>query len=165
MTIHSVHSEGGRLTLRYFPLLAWAFIGVTSYGVGTIVTATIQGVQTFDSKALIALAALVTMVLFVAVTSGQFVICTFDREQNHVEVVRYGLHGRAVYVRMLNDIVGIEVRALRRAQHRIELQLRSGERLALTPYYVMALKTNDVQQVGRLLGIEPVVTQHTPRLF
>ncbi|MBX0327004.1 hypothetical protein K2Z83_04820, partial [Oscillochloris sp. ZM17-4] len=156
MTINLMQGGESRLTIRYLPLLAWLFIGVTLYGVGTLVAELAAGSRAMDGGTALGLAGLITLVLFVAVAAGQFVVCTFDRGGDQVRIARYGLHGRAVQTRPLSEVVGMDVRVLRRAQHRIELRLRSGERLSLTPYYVVAYGTGGIERIGALIGVEPV---------
>ncbi|NNJ09478.1 hypothetical protein EKD04_003955 [Chloroflexales bacterium ZM16-3] len=164
MTINLIQGGESRLTLRYVPLLAWSFICLTLYGVGTLVAEVLAGARAMDNGTMIGLAALITLVLLAAVTAGQFVVCSFDRGGDEVRVASYGLHGRAVQTRPLSEVVGVDVRVLRRAQHRLELRLRSGERLPLTPYYVVAFGTSGIERIGTMIGVEPVTIMQSASL-
>lgn len=157
MTISLIGGTGDRLTLRYIPVLAWAFIGLILYGVGTLAAAVAAGSRAMGDGTALGMAALAGMALLAAATAGQLVICRFDRAADRLEIVRYGLLGRATQARALSEVVGLEVRLLRRAQHRIELRLRSGERLPLTPYYIVDIGGKRVTRLAALLGLEPVL--------
>lgn len=164
MTINLLRGAGDRLTLRYIPLLSWIFVGLACYGIGTIVTDLLAGRQAPQGSILLGLSALVVMALFVAISGGQLVICRFDRRADRLQIMRYGLHGRATQTRPISEVVGLDVRVLRRAQHRIELRMRSGERLPLSPYYVVAFSTGNIDRLAALLGVEPVTVQQQARL-
>jgi hypothetical protein len=159
MTLNLVRGSADRLTMRYIPLLAWLFIALTIYGLGTMIAAVANGSRVLDAGTAFALMILAALALIAAATAGQLVDCRFDRRADEVRISRYGLRGRIVQTRRLSEVVGLEVRVLRRAQHRVELRLRSGERLPLTPYYVVALSGGSIGRLGALIGVTPVVVQ------
>lgn len=159
MTFHSLSVGDRGLTLRYYPALAWLFIGLVLYGVGTILVAVQAGIQPLTAGTIFAIAALLAMVLFVAATAGQYVVCSFERSSNLMRICHYGLLGRRTIERPLSEVTRLNVRILRRAQHRVELQMRSGEQIPLTPYYVVTFGTSVITRLGRLLGLEPNVIE------
>ncbi|NTV63452.1 MAG: hypothetical protein HGA65_07935 [Oscillochloris sp.] len=164
MTINLVQGDTERLTLRYIPLLAWAFIGLILYGIGQVVLGHVGGLAGLGSSKLFGLAALLAIAIATMLAAGQLVVCHFDWGDDEVRIVRYGLHGRAAHSRRLSEVVGIDIRVLRRTQHRVELRLRSGERLPLTPYYVLALSTGGVARLGARLGVELTTVQQQASL-
>ncbi len=164
MTISLLRGGESRLTLRYIPLLAWSFIGLTLYGAGAILAQVACGARALGGGTLGGLAMLVALALLAALSVGQLVVCRFDRAGDELRIARYGLRGRAVQTRPLSEVVGLDVRVLRRAQHRLELRLRSGERLPLTPYYVLAFGAGGIERLAALLGVEPAVVQQQASL-
>jgi ABC-type anion transport system duplicated permease subunit len=157
MTVSLIGGSGDRLTLRYIPVLTWAFIILTLYGIGAIIAAVAAGSRAMDGGTAFGVLALVGMALLAAATAGRLVVCRFDRAADRLEIIRYGLLGRAVQARALSEVVGLEVRLLRRAQHRIELRLSSGERLPLTPYYIVDIGGKRIKRLAALIGVEPVL--------
>ena len=159
MTMFSATGNEKVFTVRYVPVVAWAFMALTAYGVSQIIGRMLSGLTPVGPGSLIALAALVGMALFVFATGGQLVVASFDRAADQVLVRRYGLRGRAVDDRRLSELVGLDVRILRRAQHRLELRFSSGERLPLTPYYVVSLNNRGLLRLGEALGLQPTIVQ------
>lgn len=157
MTIMSVGGGEGAVTLRYIPVLVWGFAALAAFGVSQIVARIVAGQVPDGPGPLIALAALIGFTLFVLSSGGQLVVASFDRATDTVRVRRYGLTGRRAEERRLSEVVGLDVRILRRAQHRIELRLRSGERLPLTSYYVVTFSTRGLSRLSDLLGLAPTV--------
>jgi hypothetical protein len=155
MAFQSTHRSAQALQMRFMPLLAWAFLGFASYGIGTIIYDVATGRTVLDNGIVFALLALGTMVVFIAWSGSQFVIANFDAQHDRFRITRYDLRGRSIREHPLSEIVGIEIRFLRRALHRIEIQLRSGERVALTEYYVVGLSDKGVKRLSLLLGLEP----------
>lgn len=145
------------LTVRYFPLLAWSFVGVATYGITTIFIAINEGRQPVTEGVIAAVALLVIFTMFVAATAGQFIATTFDRAADKVRIARYSIRGRLIIERPLSEVVGFQVTVLRRAQHRLELQMRSGERLPLTPFYVVTFNNSAMHKISALLGVEPKI--------
>jgi len=163
MTI--VHFTGGerRLMVRYLPVLTWSFAILALFGIGDIAARMLDGRLPVAVGPFTAIAILLAMTGFVLYTGGHLVVATFDREQDAVQIARYGLKGRAVDTRRLSDVVGLDVRLLRRAQHRLELRMRSGERVPLTPYYVVSLGMAGVPRLSGFLGFEPTLVQQARR--
>jgi hypothetical protein len=152
------------LTVQYFPLLAWSFVGLAGYGISTIFIAINAGRQPVNEGVIAAVALLVIFTMFVAATAGQFVITTFDRGRDLVRIARYSVRGRTIIERPLSEVVGVQVRVLRRAQHRLELQFRSGEKVPLSPYYVVTFSNSAMHKISKLIGVEPEII-HQPRRF
>lgn len=163
MTIFSVAGGERAVTVRYVPVVAWAFVGLAAYGAGRIVARLLAGLTPVGPGSLMALAVLLGFTLFVVYTGGQLVVASFDRAADRVLVRRYGLTGRQLEERRLSDVVGLDVRLLRRAQHRLELRLSSGERLPLTSYYIVTLNTRGLMRLAGALGLQPTVIE-PPRL-
>lgn len=159
MTIFSVAGGERAVTVRYLPVAAWAFVALAAYVAAQIVAAMAAGQTPVDAGSLVALAALVAFTLFIVYAGGQLVVASFDRAADLVRVRRYGLTGRQVEERRLGDVVGLEVRVLRRAQHRIELRLSSGERLPLTSYYVVTFNNRGLDRLSGVLGVQPTVIE------
>ncbi len=151
------------LTVRYFPLLAWAFVALASYGISTIFIAINAGRQPVTEGVIGAVALLVIFTMFVAATAGQFAITTFDRASDLVRIARYGVRGRVIIERPLSEVVGVQATVLRRAQHRLELQFRSGERVPLSPYYVVTFSNSAMNKISALIGVEPQIVQQPRR--
>lgn len=145
------------LTVRYFPLLAWSFVALAGYGISTIFVAINDGRQPVTEGVIAAVALLVIFTMFVAATAGQFAMITFDRANDMVRIAQYGIRGRVIIERPLSEVVGVYATVLRRAQHRLELQLRSGERVPLTPYYVVTFSNRAMHKIGALIGVEPQI--------
>lgn len=164
MTIFSVTGGERALTVRYLPVAVWAFAALAVAGVGALVAAMVAGRQPATAGALGATALLLAFTLFVAFVGGELVVATFDRAGDRVRIRRYGLRGASSTERRLSDLAGLEVRVLRRAQHRIELRFRSGERLPLTPYYVVSLNGRGLRRLSALLGMEPTLAEEPRRL-
>ncbi len=157
MTIFSVIGNEQQLTVRYLPVLSWAFVGLALFGCSDIVRRINDGRQELNAGTVLALAVLLGLALFVMATAGQLVVIRFNRRADQLRLRRYGLHGRATVERQISDLVGLDVRVLRRAQHRLELRFKSGERLPLTPYYVVSFNPNGMGRLSRMLGISPTV--------
>lgn len=155
MTIQSINESPDTLTLRHFPILSWSFIAVALYGISTIVAAMIAGRQPADGGSFFALALLGGFTLFVAIIGGGVSTAHFDRRAGVVRLAGYSLLGRRVQERRLDEVVGLQVRVLRRSQHRVELQLRSGERLPLTSHYVVTFGTRGIARLSAYLGLDP----------
>jgi hypothetical protein len=164
MTIFSVTGGERALTVRYLPVAVWAFAAVAIYGLGILVTGMLAGRQPATAGALGATALLLAFTLFVALAGGEAVVASFDRAADRVRIRRYGLRGIGSTERRLSDLAGLEVRVLRRAQHRIELRFRSGERLPLTSYYVVSLNSRGLRRLSALLGMEPTLAAEPKRL-
>jgi hypothetical protein len=164
MTIFSVTGGERALTVRYLPVAVWAFAAVALYGLGILVTGLLAGRQPATAGALGATALLLAFTLFVALVGGEAVVATFDRAADRVRIRRYGLRGFGSTERRLSDLAGLEVRVLRRAQHRIELRFHSGERLPLTSYYVVSFNSRGLRRLSALLGMEPTMAAEPKRL-
>lgn len=154
MTIFSVAGAGRAVTVRYVPVVAWGFAALAAYGVFDIVARMADGRLPVAAATVGALLLLIGFAGFVLYTGGELVLVGFDRAANRISVRRFGLAGRSVVERPLSDLAALEVRVLRRAQHRLELRLTSGERLPLTPYYVVTLNGRGVRRLAELLGVE-----------
>lgn len=159
MTIFSVVGGEGAVTVRYVPVVAWAFVCLAAYGVGQIIARMAAGLTPVSPGTLMALAVLLGFTLFIIYTGGQLVVASFDRAADLLRIRCYGLTGRRVEERRLTDVVGLDVRVLRRAQHRVELRLASGERLPLTSYYVVTLNSRGLARLSELLGVQPTIIQ------
>jgi hypothetical protein len=164
MTMFSVTGGERALTVRYVPLLVWGFLAMACCGVITLVAGMVAGRQPATLGAIGATALLLGFALFVGLVGGELVVATFDRAADLVRIRRYGLRGLSMSERRLSDLAGLEVRVLRRAQHRIELRFRSGERLPLTNYYVVSLNSQGLRRLSALLGVEPTVTAEPKQL-
>jgi len=164
MTIFSVTGGERALTVRYLPLAVWAFLALAAYVIGALVVGMLTGSRPATAGALGATALLLGFTLFIALVGGELVIATFDRAADRVLIRRYGLRGFRRIERQLSELVGLEVRVLRRAQHRIELRFRSGERLPLTSYYVVSFNNRGLSRLSALLGLEPTLAPEPRRL-
>lgn len=162
MTIQSISQSSDSFTVRHFPLLVWLFIGVTCYGIASIVAAMLAGRQPSDAGTFLALAMLGGFTLFVAVTGAQVTTAHFDRRAGTVRIRRYGLLGRAGEERPLADVVGLNVRVLRRSQHRLELRMKSGELLPLTPHYIVTFGSGGIFRLAAFLGVDPEIISAQP---
>jgi hypothetical protein len=154
MSIQSIRESPDALTLRHFPILSWSFIAVSIYGLSSIVAAMIAGRQPANSGSFIALALLGGLTLFVALSGGGVNTARFDRRAGTLLLRSYGLLGRRAQERRLDEIVRLQVRVLRRSQHRVELQMRSGERLPLTSHYVVTFGSGGITRLSAYLGLE-----------
>ncbi|NJN17959.1 MAG: hypothetical protein HC822_17640 [Oscillochloris sp.] len=159
MTIQSLSQRSDRLTLGYWPVLAWIFIALTAYGIGEILLAVNNGQHVFDSGTATALALLGGLAVFVAFVGGDVVIADFDRPGNRIRVRSFGLRGIRRAERPLNEVTGLTIQVLRRNQHRVLLHMQSGERLSLTSYYVVALGIGKISRLSDFLGVEPQIAQ------
>lgn len=159
MTIFSVAGGERAMTVRYIPVVVWGFGALAAYGVGDIVARMVDGRLPVSAGTLGALLLLIAFAGFVLYTGGQVVFAEFDRAADRVRVRRYGLSGRSVDERRLSELAGLEVRVLRRAQHRVELRFKSGERLPLTSYYVVTLNTRGLRRLSQMLGMEPTMAE------
>jgi hypothetical protein len=159
MTIVAVTGDAQALTLRYVPVLAWAFGALAAYGVASVLAQMRAGVLAVGLGSLFALVLLIGFTLFVLATSGQFVVARFDRPADTVRLRRYGVVGVFRAERRLSDLVGLDLRRLRRAHHRIELRFRSGERLPLTQHYVISFNHRSLRRLSALLRIEPTLAE------
>jgi hypothetical protein len=164
MTIFSVTGGERALTVRYLPVAVWLFVAAAIYGLGILVTGMLAGRQPATAGALGATALLLAFTLFVALVGGETVVASFDRAADRVRIRRYGLKGLSSTERRLSDLAGLEVRVLRRAQHRIELRFRSGERLPLTSYYVVSFNGRGLRRLSALLAMEPTLAPEPKRL-
>jgi hypothetical protein len=166
MTIQTVHQSSERLTIRYFPALVWIFVLLIIYGVGTIIGEIAGGARQATAGPLLSIAILAILAAITAFSGGAFVICTFDRGRDLVAIRRFGLRGAEHIERKLSDVTAIEVEVLRRSQHRIILQLRSGERLPLTPYYLVSpFGAYGINRLSLLLNLEPKIRQEKPQIW
>lgn len=163
MTIFSVAGREPVLTVRYVPVLAWAFGALAAYGIASVIAGMAMGGVPVRPGSVLALLGLIGFTAFVLISSGQLVVARFDRAGDKVEIRRFGLAGMAREQRRLSEIVGLDLRLLRRAQHRIELRFRSGERLPLTNYYVISFNNRGLQRLSALLGITPTTHVEAPR--
>lgn len=163
MTIFHVTGAERSLTVRYVPVLAWSFIVFAVYGIGDILTRLLDGRTPADPGTALGLALLIGLAIFVLYSGGQFVVASFDGMTDTVRIVRYGLQGRTLIERRLSEVIGLDVRVLRRAQHRVELRLSSGERLPLTPYYVVSFTTSGLERLGAFLNMEPTLIRERRR--
>lgn len=166
MTIQIVHQASERLTIRYFPALVWVFVGLILYGISTIVIEIVGGARQASAGPLLSIAMLTTLAAIAAFSGGALVVCTFDRGRDLVAIRRLGLRGAERIERKLSEVTGIEVEVLRRSQHRITLQLRSGERLPLTPYYLVSpFGAHGISRLSALLAMEPKIVQEKPKIW
>ncbi len=163
MTIFSVAGGERAVTVRYVPVATWSFVALSAYVGAQIVAAMAAGLTPPGPGGPIALIALLAFTLFILYAGGQLVVARFDRAADLVRVRRYGLTGRQVEERRLSDVAALEVRVLRRAQHRIELRLKSGERLPLTSYYVVTFNNRGLDRLGSVLGMQPTVVEERRR--
>lgn len=159
MTYFSVGAGERAITVRYMPVFAWLFVLLAAYGISQIIARMTAGLTPVNGGSLMAVGLLLAMALFILYVGGQLVVVTFDRPADLVRMRRYGLTGRQVEERRLSDVVSLDVRILRRAQHRIELRLSSGERLPLTPYYVVTFNNGGVMRLSERLGLPATVIQ------
>lgn len=157
MTIFSVAGGERAVTVRYIPIVAWSFGALAAYGLADIVARMLDGRLAVSAATVGALLLLVAFAGFVLYTGGQLVLADFDRAADLVRIRRYGLDGRSATERRLSDLAGLEVRVLRRAQHRLELRFKSGERLPLTTYYVVTLNSRGLRRLSAMLGIAPTL--------
>lgn len=162
MTIFSVTGGERAVTVRYLPLLTWAFGVVALYGIVDLIARLFDGRIVPSAGSLGALGLLIGFAAFVLYSGGELVIASFDRATDTIQIRQYGVTGFGSIKRRLSELVGIEVRLLRRAQHRIELRFRSGERLPLTRYYIVSWNSGGLRRLSRLMGIEPTVVQRQP---
>ena len=158
MSFQSLSTSADRLVVRYLPLLAWLFLLLTGYGVGTILAAVIAGRRAVDGGLLMSLVLLGGLMLFVLINGGDVVSATFDRSADRLRISRFGLRGLRVIERPLHEVVGLHVEVLRRSQHRVVLQLRSGERLPLTHAFVVTFSASGFAKIADFLGIEPALS-------
>lgn len=154
MTIFSVAGAERAVTVRYIPVVAWLFGVLAAYGVSDIVARMLDGRLPIAVGSVSSLLLLIAFTGFILYTGGQLVFAEFDHAADLVRVRRYGLDGGSLTERRLSDLAALEVRLLRRAQHRLELRFKSGERLPLTYYYVVTLNSRGVHRLAELLGVE-----------
>jgi len=159
VTIQTTVEAADALTLRYYPILSWSFIAVALYGLTSIVRALADGRQPATGGTYVAMALLAGFTLFVAVAGGAVATARFDRRSDSVRLRRYGLLGVRSEERRLSEVVRLRVQVLRRSQHRVELQLQSGERLPLTTHYVVTFGGGGVGRLAAYLGMEPEIVQ------
>ncbi|MEF3273127.1 MAG: hypothetical protein K6356_01810 [Chloroflexus sp.] len=157
MTWQVAHNGPDHFTVRFIPWLTWSFAALVIYGVSTIAQPVITGVQSITTGMIVSVALLVGMMIFTLITGGQFSICRIDRRRGIITVTSYGLLGRAHQERPLSDVKGLEVRILRRAQYRLLLALRSGERLPLAPFYLISINDRGIRRIADALGVEPEI--------
>lgn len=163
MTIFHVAGAERSLVVRYIPVLAWSFAILAAFGIGDILSRLFDGRMAAGPGTGLGLALLVGFTGFVLYVGGQFVVASFDRASDTVRIARYGLQGRALFERRLSEVVGLDIRVLRRAQHRVELRLASGERLPLTTYYVVSLTTGGLERLSQYLNLEASIIQERQR--
>lgn len=159
MTLQLAHRSPDQLTVRFIPWLTWSFAAVVMYGVGTIAQPFLTGVQSMTTGDVVAIALLAGLMLFTLITGGQLGICRIDHRSGKITVTSYGLLGRARQERPLADVKGLEVRVLRRAQYRLLMTLRSGERLPLAPFYLVSFNDRGIRRIAEALGVEPEMIQ------
>lgn len=159
MTWQLAHRSPDQLTVRFIPWLTWSFAAVVIYGVGTIAQPFLTGAQTMTTGEAVSIALLAGLMLFTLITGGQLGICRIDHRNGKLTVTSYGLLGRARQERPLADVKGLEVRVLRRAQYRLLVALRSGERLPLAPFYLVSFNDRGIRRIAEALGVEPEMTQ------
>ncbi|MFN3372292.1 MAG: hypothetical protein ACK44M_01850 [Chloroflexus sp.] len=159
MTWQLAHRSPDQLTVRFIPWLTWSFAAVVMYGVGTIAQPFLTGVQSMTTGEVVAIALLAGLMLFTLITGGQLGICRIDYRSGKITVTSYGLLGRAHQERPLADVKGLEVRVLRRAQYRLLVALRSGERLPLAPFYLVSFNDRGIRRIAEALGVEPEMIQ------
>ncbi|PDV97566.1 hypothetical protein [Candidatus Chloroploca asiatica] len=157
MTLFLLSGDRYNLNLRYLPLMVWLFVGLVIYGVVDIVTRMVDGRAPADIGGLTALALLISLGLFALHKGGEMVLASFDRGGDLIRIQRYGMTGRVVLERPFSELVAMDVRVLRRSQHRVELRFRSGERLPLTPYYVVTFNSGGLNRLASLLEVEPTL--------
>jgi hypothetical protein len=157
MTFAHCLKHGSRLQLNFWPVLSWIVIALTLSGVAAIVVEVASGGRPFSVGIAIGTGTLLAFALFIFQVVGQPVFCRFDAERNQLSIWRLSLRGPSRLERPLSEVVGISARVLRRAYCQIELQLASGERLRLTPYFYTAFSTYAVDQLGLFLQREPEV--------
>jgi hypothetical protein len=162
VTIFSVTGGERAVQVRYIPVVTWAFGALAAYGVVDVCRRLIDGRLAPSVGSIGALLLLIGFALFVLYTGGQLVLASFDRADDSVRIRRYGLGGASRTERRLSELAGIDVRLLRRAQHRIELRFRSGERLPLTPYYIVSWNNGGVQRICALAGLQPTIVRGDP---
>ncbi|NJM06948.1 hypothetical protein HC891_13395 [Candidatus Gracilibacteria bacterium] len=158
MTYAHCFKRGNCLQINFWPVFAWLFIALALYGIATIVAAVASGARPFSVGIAIGSSTLVAFTLFVFHSVGQPVFCRFDTERNLLLIWRLSLRGPVSIERPLSDVVGVTARVIRRAYCQIELQMASGEKLRLTPYFYTALSTYAVDQLGLFLKQEPQLT-------
>jgi hypothetical protein len=159
VTIFSVAGGKSAVTVRYIPVVTWAFAAVAAYGVADIVARMADGRIPISPATLGSLLLLVAFAGYVCFIGGQVVFATFDRAADLVLVRRYGINGFSRTERRLSEITGLEVRVLRKAQHRVELRFASGERMPLTSYYVVTFNTRGIRRLSEMLGVEPSLAE------
>lgn len=164
MFICSVAGDDRLLRVRYMPVAAWGFVLLTALGIGDIVSRLLDGRATAVNGSIAAIAALAALALFVLYSGGQLVSISFDRVADRMQLRHYGLRGLNVERRM-SDLTGIEVRVLRRAQHRIELRFSSGERLPITPYYIISISNRGLKRISALLDMQPTIITPPSRIM
>jgi hypothetical protein len=157
MTFAHCVTHGQRLQLHFWPVLAWIVIGMALFSIAAFVSDMLSSGRPFSVGIGVGLGTLLAFALFVFQTVGQPVFCRFDAERDRLSIWRLSLRGPSYTERQLSEVVGVTARVLRRAYCQIELQLASGERLRLTPYYYTAFSTYAVDQLGRFLQQEPQV--------
>lgn len=159
MTWQLAHRGSDHLTVRFIPWLTWSFAIIVMYGIATIAQPFITGAQSITTGEAVSIALLAGLMLFTLITGGQLGICRIDHRNGTITVTSYGLLGRARQERPLADVKGLEVRVLRRAQYRLLLALRSGERLPLAPFYLVSFNDRGIRRIAEALGIEPEMIQ------
>lgn len=159
MTIFSVVGGERAVTVRYVPVVAWGFAVLTAYGVAQIIGRMAAGLTPVAPGPLMSLALLIGLAGFILYSGGQLVVADFDRAADAVVVRRYGLAGFSRDERRLSEVRGLDIRILRRAQHRLELRFASGERLPLTSYYTVTFNQRGLRRLSALLGVEPTIVQ------
>jgi hypothetical protein len=164
MFICTIAGDERNLRVRYLPVAAWGFALLTALAVADIARRIFNGRIVDLDGPLLAMAALSAFALFVLYSGGQLVSIAFDRAADRVQLNHYGLRSFAAE-RRLSDITSIEVRLLRRAQHRIELRFSSGERLPITPYYIISITNRGLKRMSASLNMEPKIITPPSRIM
>lgn len=159
MTWQLVQGSPDLVTVRFIPWLTWSFAALVIYGVTTIGQSIIARGQGITTGEIVTLVLLLGMMIFTLITGGQFGLCRIDRRRGLLSVTSYGLLGRSYQERPLADVKGLEVRLLRRAQYRLLVALRSGERLPLAPFYLVSFNDRSIRSIAKALGVEPELIQ------
>lgn len=153
MTYFSVAAGERAVNVRYMPFFAWFFAMLATYGISQIIARMASGLTPVNAGSFMAVGILTALMLFILFSGGQLVTASFDRAADLVRIRRYGLTGRQTEERRLSEVVGIDIRLLRRSQHRVELRLTSGERLPLTTYYVVTFNTSGITRLSERLSV------------
>ncbi|RRR68084.1 MAG: hypothetical protein EI684_18005 [Candidatus Viridilinea halotolerans] len=164
MFICSVTGDTQHLRVRYVPVAAWGFTLLVAFGIADIVGRVFDGRIVDLDGPLAAVAGLAGFAFFILYNGGQFVSIGFDRANDTLDLHHYGLKSLHTQ-RRISEVTALEVHILRRAQHRIELRLRSGERLPVTPYHIISITNRGLKSMSSLLGMEPTMIAPSRRVL